>query len=164
MSEASSLTPFTKGDIFVGATVLNNPDDDHAGDGRIIQFDEKLNQKGVLWTQHTTHLVGGLKFDQNQTLWAFDSQNYSVIKVDCDGNQLPKTDFGQRSYSNVSFANDGTVYLGEHLVGDESNNKALEGPRKLETVLPFMPGTEKYGDGNIYKFTQEGELLDTFDA
>ena len=164
MSEESSLAPFTQGDVFVGATVLNNPDDDHAGDGRIIQFDENLNQKGVLWTQHTTHLVGGLKFDQNQTLWAFDSQNYSVIKVDSDGNQLPKTDFGQRSYSNVSFANDGTLYLGEHLVGDESNNKALEGPRKLETVLPFMPGTEKYGDGNIYKFTQEGELLDTFDT
>ena len=79
MSEESSLTPFTKGDVFVGATVLNNPDDDHAGDGRIIQFDENLNQKGVLWTQHTTHLVGGLKFDQNQTLWAFDSQDRKSV-------------------------------------------------------------------------------------
>ena len=50
------------------------------------------------------------------------------------------------------------------MVGDESNNKALEGPRKLETVLPFMPGTQKYGDGNIYKFTRECELLDTFET
>ncbi|SVE50981.1 uncharacterized protein METZ01_LOCUS503835, partial [marine metagenome] len=136
MSEESKLTIFKEGDVFVGATVLNNPDDDHAGDGRIIQFDENLNQKGILWTQDTTHLVGGLKFDSKQILWAFDSQNYAVIKVDNDGNQLQKTDFGQRSYSNVSFANDEILYLGEHLVGDESNNKALEGPRKLETVLP----------------------------
>ena len=105
-----------------------------------------------------------MKFDPKQILWAFDSQNYSVIRVDNNGDQLPKSDFGQRSYSNVSFANDGILYLGEHLVGDESNNKALEGPRKLETVLPFMPGTEKYGDGNIYKFTRECELLDTFET
>ena len=164
MSKESNLTTFTEGDVFVGATILNNPDDDHAGDGRIIQFDENLNQKGILWTQDTTHLVQGLKFDPEQNLWAFDSQNYSVIKVDNNGNQLPKTDFGKRSYSNVSFASDGTLFLGEHLVGDESNNKALEGPRKLETVLPFMPGTEKYGDGNVYKFTADGELLATFET
>ena len=164
MSEESNLTKFIEGAVFVGATVLNNPDDDHAGDGRVIQFDENLNQKGILWTRDTTHLVGGLKFDPKQILWAFDSQNYSVIRVDNNGDQLPKSDFGQRSYSNVSFANDGILYLGEHLVGDESNNKALEGPRKLETVLPFMPGTEKYGDGNIYKFTRECELLDTFET
>jgi len=164
MSQESNLTKFIEGDIFVGATVLNNPDDDHAGDGRVIQFDENLNQKGILWTRDTTHLVGGLKFDPKQILWAFDSQNYSVIRVDNNGNQLPRSDFGQRSYSNVSFANDGMLYLGEHLVGDESNNKALEGPRKLETVLPFMPGTQKYGDGNIYKFTRESELLDTFET
>ena len=164
MSEESNLTKFIEGDVFVGATVLNNPDADHAGDGRVIQFDENLNQKGILWTRDTTHLVGGLKFDPKQILWAFDSQNYSVIRVDNNGDQLPKSDFGQRSYSNVSFANDGILYLGEHLVGDESNNKALEGPRKLETVLPFMPGTEKYGDGNIYKFTRECELLDTFET
>jgi len=27
-----------------------------------------------------------------------------------------------------------------------------------------MPGTQKYGDGNIYKFTRECELLDTFET
>ena len=51
MSEESNLTTFTEGDVFVGATILNNPNDDHAGDGRIMQFDENLNQKGILWTQ-----------------------------------------------------------------------------------------------------------------
>ena len=164
MTKESTLKPFENEDVFVGATLLNNPDDDHAGDGRIIQFDSDLNEKGVLWTENTTHLVGGLKFGPDKTLWAFDSHSFTVIQIDPDGNQLPAIDFGQRSYSNVSFANDGNLYLGEHLVGDESNNKALEGPRKLETVLPFMPETEKYGDGNIYKFTQDGELLDTFET
>ena len=164
MTKESTLKPFENEDVFVGATLLNNPDDDHAGDGRIIQFDSDLNEKGVLWTENTTHLVGGLKFDPDKTLWAFDSHSFTVIQIDPDGNQLPAIDFGQRSYSNVSFANDGNLYLGEHLVGDESNNKALEGPRKLETVLPFMPGTEKYGDGNVYKFTADGELLATFET
>ena len=27
------MQPFEKGDVFVGVTLLNNPDDDHAGDG-----------------------------------------------------------------------------------------------------------------------------------
>ena len=52
----------------------------------------------------------------------------------------------------------------EHLTGDESNNKALEGPRKLGTVLPFMPGTERYGDGNIYKYPQDGDHIETFET
>ena len=56
------MKTFEEGDILVGATLLNNPDDDHAGPGRIIQFDSDLNHKGTLWTDNTTHLVGGLKF------------------------------------------------------------------------------------------------------
>ena len=116
MTKESTLKPFENEDVFVGATLLNNPDDDHAGDGRIIQFDSDLNEKGVLWTENTTHLVGGLKFGPDKTLWAFDSHSFTVIQIDPDGNQLPAIDFGQRSYSNVSFANDGTLYLGEHLV------------------------------------------------
>ncbi len=42
------LQAFAKGDVFVGATQLNNPDDDHAGRGRILQYDADLNLKGVL--------------------------------------------------------------------------------------------------------------------
>ena len=42
-----------KSDILVGATLLNNPEDDHAGPGRIIQYDSDLNLKGVLWTENT---------------------------------------------------------------------------------------------------------------
>ena len=162
MTNESNLKPFATGDIFAGATLLNNPNDDHAGDGRIIQFDTDLNEKGILWPKNTTHLIGGLKFDNHQNLWAFDSQNYSNIRIDTNGNQLEEVDFGSRSYSNACFTRDGNIFLGEHLVGDISNNKALEGPRKLRTVLPFMPETERYGDGNLYKFSSSGDLLESY--
>ena len=156
MTKESSLQPFAEGDIFVGATVLNNPDDDHAGDGRIIQFDADLNEKGVLWTEGTTHLVGGLKFAPDGTLWAFDSQEFTVIRVSPEGHQLPKVDFGKRSYSNINFAPDGNIFLGEHLVGDTIK---LPPDRPLGTTLPYMPGTTRYGDGHVYKCTPDGELL-----
>ena len=158
------MKAFEQGDILVGATLLNNPEDDHAGPGRIIQYDSDLNLKGVLWTENTTHLVGGLKFDSNKDLWAFDSQNCSAIKVSSSGEQIEQADFGDRSFSNVNFLSNGELLLGEHLTGDESNNKALEGPRKLGTVLPFMPGTERYGDGNIYKYSQDGDHIETFET
>ena len=41
----SDMKAFEKGDILVGATLLNNPEDDHAGPGRIIQYDSDLNLK-----------------------------------------------------------------------------------------------------------------------
>ncbi|MDG2229667.1 MAG: hypothetical protein P8L74_06070 [Gammaproteobacteria bacterium] len=164
MSNESDIKAFENGDVLVAATVLNNADDDHAGDGRIIQFDSELNLKGTLWTENTTHLVGGLKFDQDNNLWAFDSQNYSVVKVSPKGEQINQIDFGARSFSNACFSDSGDIFLGEHLVGDESNNKALEGPRKLRTVLPFMPDTKRYGDGNLYKFSSDGELKETYET
>ena len=70
MTNESDLKPFENGDILAAATILNNPDDDHAGDGRIIQYDSNLNVKGTLWTKNTTHLVQGLKFDKANNLWA----------------------------------------------------------------------------------------------
>ena len=164
MSNKSDLKAFESGDILVGATILNNTDDDHAGDGRIIQYDNELNLKGTLWTKNTTHLVGGLKFDNDKNLWAFDSQNYSVVKVAPTGEQIDQIDFGARSFSNACFSISGDVFLGEHLVGDESNNKALEGPRKLGTVLPFMPETNRYGDGNLYQFSSDGGLKETYET
>jgi len=164
MANESDLKAFESGDILVGATILNNADDDHAGDGRIIQYDNDLNLKGTLWTENTTHLVGGLKFDKDKNLWAFDSQNYSVVKVAPTGEQIDQINFGARSFSNACFNNSGDVFLGEHLVGDESNNKALEGPRKLGTVLPFMPETNRYGDGNLYQFSSDGELKETYET
>jgi hypothetical protein len=33
----STATPFERGDVFIAATVMDNPDDDHGGTGRILQ-------------------------------------------------------------------------------------------------------------------------------
>ena len=57
-----ALGAFAPGDIFLGCTLLNDPTDDHAGPGRILQFDEDLRPKGELYTEGGTHLVGGLAF------------------------------------------------------------------------------------------------------
>jgi hypothetical protein len=73
MKERSTLQPFAPGDVFVGSTVLDGAHDDHAGRGRILQFDSQLRKKGMLWLPDTTHLVGGLEFDRAGNLWAFDS-------------------------------------------------------------------------------------------
>jgi hypothetical protein len=156
MPDASTMKPFDRGDIFAGATLLNNKEDDHAGDGRIVQYDRNLEEKGVLWTQGTTHLVGGLKFGPDSTLWAFDSNSFTVIRVSPKGEQLPKIRFADRSFSNITFAPDGNIYLGEHLVG---NTVRTRPGHPLGTTLPKLPGTDRFGDGHLFKFTPDGRLL-----
>ena len=112
MVNVSDIKPFEKGDVLVGATVLNNADDDHAGDGRIIQYDNGLNQKGELWIEETEHLIMGLKFDTDGTLWAFEGHN--SIKVSPTGELLEVTNFDDRMFSNDCFPSDGSLILGEH--------------------------------------------------
>jgi outer membrane protein assembly factor BamB len=161
MTRESTMQPFAEGDVFAGATLLNNDEDDHAGDGRIIQYDSDLNEKGVLWTEGTTHLVGGLKFAPDGTLWAFDSCAFKVIRVSPEGHQLPNIKFADKSFSNINFMPDGSILLGEHLVGEEYKAPP---DRPLGTMLPFMPGTDIYGEGHVFKLTAEGELLQEFNT
>ena len=156
MANVSTMKPFARGDIFAGATLLNNKEDDHAGDGRIIQYDSNLQEKGVLWTEGTTHLVGGLAFAPDGTLWAFDSNSFTVIRVSPAGKQLPRIRFADRAFSNITFAPDGNIYLGEHLVG---NTVRTRPGHPLGTVLPKIPGTDRFGDGHLFKFTPDGKLL-----
>lgn len=153
MTQASTLKPFARGDILVGCTLLNRADDDHAGDGRIIQYDQNLQEKGVLWTQDTTHLVGGLRFGPDRTLWAFDSNAHVVLRLSPDGRLLPRIHFADRSFSNVNFTPDGDVLLGEHLVGNEIK---LPPERPLGTTLTRMPGSDRFGDGHVFRFSPEG--------
>ena len=156
MTAQSTIKPFAPGDILVGCTVLNNPADDHAGDGRIIQYDSELREKGVLWIKDSTHLVGGLKFGPDQTLWAFDSNAYLVLRIRPDGTLLPRVHYADRSFSNVTFLPDGHVLLGEHLVG-----KTIKLPpeRPLGTTLAKIPGTDLFGHGHVCKFTVDGQLV-----
>lgn len=153
--ERSTLQPFAAGDVLVGSTVLDGAHDDHAGRGRILQFDSGLRRKGVLWLDDTTHLVGGLKFDCEGRLWAFDSQAFVVLTIGRDG-RVQRRDFGQRPFSNVNFASDGTLYLAEHVAG--STIKA-EIQARMGTRLEKMPGTSRLGDGHVWHFRHDGTLL-----
>jgi hypothetical protein len=160
MTQESTIQPFAKGDILAGVTLLNNPEDDHAGPGRIIQFDADLNKKGELWTEGTTHLVGGLKFGPDHTLWAFDSNAHRVLRISPEGKQLPEVKFAERSFSHCNFAPDGTVLMGEHLIGDGSNFPEWMGKYEdMGTTLTKIPGEDVFGHGHIFRFTMDGELI-----
>jgi hypothetical protein len=161
MTKESTIQPFAPGDILAAATLLNNPDDDHAGDGRIIQYDSDLNEKGVLWLEGTSHLVTGLKFAPDNTLWGFDSNTHCVLRISPEGKQLPEIKFAERAFSNCIFAPDGTVLMGEHLCGDGSNFPAWMGASidEMGTTLTKIPGEDVFGHGHIFRFTMEGELI-----
>ena len=155
MKERSTLQPFAPGDVFVGSTVLDGVDDDHAGRGRILQYDSGLRKKGVLWLSHTTHLVGGLRFDRQGRLWAFDSQAFVVLTVGREG-EVQKRDFGTRPFSNVNFCADGSLYLAEAVTG---NGIKMEIQARMGTRLQRMPGTDRLGDGHVWHYRADGTLL-----
>jgi len=155
MKARSTLQPFAPGDVFVGSTVLDSENDDHAGRGRILQYDSQLRRKGVVWLSETTHLVGGLKFDPEGRLWAFDSQAFVVLTIGRDGS-VQRRDFGRRPFSNVNFASDGTLYLAEHVAG---NGVKFDIQARMGTRLEKMPGTDRLGDGHVWQFRPDGTLL-----
>ena len=141
-----TLQPFATGDVFVGATLLNNPDDDHAGRGRILQFDADLNLKGVLWIEDTSHLVGGLSFGPDNTLWAFDSFAWVVVRVKPDGSLLPTKKFADRPFGSVQFLDNGHFVLIEYLKGSAQ-------PEGLTTRYPYLPDDpDSVGHGEIYEY------------
>jgi len=152
----STLQSFAAGDLFVAATQLDNPQDDHAGRGRILQYAADLTPKGVLWLDETTHLVGGLKFDAAGVLWAFDSQEFVVLNIHRDGRVVRRHEFGARAYSHVNFAADGTLLFGEHVVGDSIKPEIQA---RMHTRIPFMPGTTRFGDGHVFRFRSDGALV-----
>ena len=153
---SSTIQAFAKGDLFVAATELNNTEDDHAGRGRILQFDADLKPKGVLWLAETTHLVGGLKCDPQGVLWAFDSQEFVVLNVHRDGRVVRRREFGARAFSHVNFAADGTLLFGEHVTGDSIKPEVQA---RMHTKIPFMPGTTRFGDGHVFRFRPDGTLI-----
>ncbi len=154
----NTMTPFEKGDIIVAATVMDDPDDDHAGTGRLLQYDSDMNLKGVLWTKGTTHKIGGLVFAPDKTLWAFAQGTPAVIEIDPSGVQRPVRTFSDRSYSSVTFGPDGSLYFGEHLQGTQTGFDAFT------TQFSYLPGTNKVGDGNIFKHGPDGALVKEYDT
>ena len=150
MTVVSTMKPFADGDIFLGCTYLNNSGDDHAGEGRILQFDNNRVPKGTLYTQGTSHLIINLRFAPDGTLWAFDPFEYAVVRVAPDGTQLPSHDFGQRGWGSVNFIANGDVLLCEYLKGD----KPYQGGD-----MRTLPGTDLVGYGRIARFNSSFELL-----
>jgi hypothetical protein len=162
MSKENTMQPFEPGDIFLGLTVLNDPDDDHAGEGRIVQYDKDLKLKGELWTEGGFHYVGGLECDNNGMLWAFN--DLSVIHVDPNtGRQLPLTDkFLPRSYRSASFDAAGNVYLGEHMKAEKKPSNPIADRTTIK--FPVIPGDGILGYGYIYKYDPDWNLLQVFET
>ena len=157
----STMVPFAPGDILLAATDLNNPTDDHAGDGRIFQFDKNFHLKGVLYTTGTSHLVKGLTFGPDGLLWAFDSAEHAVIFVDPKtGKQVPaKHKYPPKPYSSAFFDKAGNTYLYEHLNGTPDMV-----PEKYRNMTKLVPGSSRVGDGKVYKYSADDKLLDTYDT
>ena len=151
--KTSTLKPFEKGDIFLGCTYLNNVNDDHMGEGRILQFDKEWRPKGTLYTEGTKYLIVGCRFAPDGTLWAFDSQNHVVVRVNTDGKQLENW-YPGRGLGSVSFCADGSMVFGEYFIGSEiwkgTTAKTLEDGR--------------LGDGDVYKYDADLNLLNHFPA
>jgi len=143
MTKQSTMKPFAPGDIFLGCTYLCDPDDDHRGDGRILQYDANMVPKGTLYTEGTSHLIVNLRFGPDGTLWAFDGFERAVVRVSPEGKQLESIDFGDRAWGNVCFGPDGEIYLGEYLNGD----KPYQGGE-----MHVLEGTNVVGYGNIGVF------------
>ncbi len=153
MTKISTLKSFAPGDIFLGCTYLCDPDDDHAGEGRILQFDRNLVPKGTLYTANTTHLVVNLRFAPDGVLWAFDAFAHAVVRVSPDGKELPPPQLEDRAWGSVAFSGE-RIYLCEYLCGD----KPYAGG-----VMRLLPGTDVVGYGRIAEFDSQFNKLREFD-
>jgi hypothetical protein len=151
----STLKPFSKGDVFIGATLLNNPADDHAGLGRILQYDADLKERGVLWVDGTTHLVGGLSFAPDGTMWAFDNLAWKVVRVGRDGKQIDARQLLPRALGKVQFLKNGNYVLSEYFKGTAQ-------PQGLTTRYKYLPDhPTEVGMGGLYEFSPDGTLVHT---
>jgi len=155
----STAVPFERGDIFVAATVMDDLNDDHAGTGRILQYDANLQLKGTLWVEGTRHKIGGLAFDSEGVLWGFAQLTPAILQFTPEAKQLPVRKWSDRSFSSVTFAPDGTLYFGEHLAGTSTS----AGPN-LSTTFRLLPGRDVVGDGWIFHYSRDGKELGHFET
>ena len=152
----SNATPFAKGDIIVAATVMDNPNDDHAGSGRYLQYDSNLNLKGTLWIKSTNHKLSGLTFGPDKILYGFAPLNHAVVEIGPDAKERPLFSFADRPFSNISFAKDGTFLLGEHLAGTKTESKYVS------TKLPLLKGRNVVGDGHVYRYSKDRKMIEEY--
>ncbi|MFM7432279.1 MAG: hypothetical protein ACKO3O_02145, partial [Gammaproteobacteria bacterium] len=148
----TEVLPFVAGDVVVGCTLLNDAKDDHRGLGRILHYDAELKLRRTIVLDDTTHIVQGLRFGPDRSIWAFDAFAYKIARFGADGKRRANFQAPARSFAHVSFAKDGRFFLGENFVGEKSRVP-------LGTTLPFMPGTRRLGDGHLFEFSKQGKLL-----
>jgi hypothetical protein len=149
------MTPFAAGDVLIGATLLDNPADDHAGAGRILQYDAGLKDKCVLWVEGTTHLVGGLGFAPDGTLWAFDNLAWKTVRVGRDGKQIDTRQLLARAIGKAQFLGNGHYVLSEYFKGTAQ-------PQGLSTRYKYLPDhPTEVGLGGLYEFAPDGTLVHT---
>jgi hypothetical protein len=153
MLKTSTMKPFERGDIFLGCTYLNNPDDDHQGEGRILQFDRNWVPKGTLYTDGTRYLIVGCKFGPDGTLWAFDCHDHLTVRVSPEGRQIDNWNSG-RSFGSVNWDADGSLYFGEYFIGTEI----------WQGTSARLLDNGTLGDGNIYKFSPELEPIADYEV
>jgi hypothetical protein len=153
MTKTSTIKPFEKGDIFLGCTYLNNPDDDHMGEGRILQFDKNWVPKGTLYTEDTRYLIVGCKFGPDGTLWGFDCHDHIAVRVNPMGEPLANWDSG-RSFGSVNFAADGSLWFGEYFIGTEI----------WQGTSAKLRDDGLLGNGNLYHYSKDLELLATHEV
>ncbi|MGI9309160.1 MAG: hypothetical protein ACR2P6_07850 [Gammaproteobacteria bacterium] len=153
---ASTAQAFASGDIWVAATVMDVPDDDHAGTGRLIQYDAELKLKGVLWIEETTHKIGGLAFGPDGTLWGSAPISWQVIEIGTDGKLKPLRHFADRPFSSITFGPDGSLYFGEHLQG---KNRSI---KFNTTTFSYIPGESVIGQGNVLRFSADGKFIEEY--
>lgn len=144
------MKPFQKGDIFLGCTYLNNPDDDHMGEGRILQFDRNWLPKGAFYTSDTRYLIVGCRFAPDGTLWGFDCHDHIAVQINPEGKQIAAWDSG-RSFGSANWDKDGNIWFGEYFIGKEiwkgTSAKLLD--------------NGMLGEGNLYKYSPSLELLES---
>jgi hypothetical protein len=153
MLKTSTMKPFEKGDIFLGCTYLNNDDDDHMGDGRILQFDKFWRPKGTLYTEGTRYFIVGCKIGPDGMLWAFDCHDHIAVQVTPDGKQVNAWDSG-RSFGSINWDEDGNFLLGEYFIGTEI----------WQGTTAKMLDNGTLGDGNIYKYSPDLELIEVHEV
>ena len=149
----STMKPFEAGDIFLGCTYLNNPDDDHMGDGRILQFDKYWRPKGTLYTPDTRYFIVGCKIGPDGTLWAFDCHDHITLQISPEGKQVNVWDSG-RSFGSINWDEDGNILFGEYFIGTEIWQGTSA--KLLDNGL--------LGEGNIYKYTPQLEPIESYEV
>jgi len=153
MLKTSTMKPFEVGDIFLGCTYLDNPDDDHRGEGRILQFDKHWRPKGTLYTEGTRYFIVGCMVGPDGTLWAFDAHDHIAVRVSPEGKQIDAWDSG-RSFGSINWDPDGNIYFGEYLIGTEI----------WKGTTAKMRDTGTLGDGNVYQYSPDLQLLQSFEV